>query len=268
MNIDEYRAMVAQEAEQPTIVEGGIADVQTDESATTPIEQAVQTPPQEELTPPNGSAEETAIVVPEEIEIDGVKVPVDELRQGYLRQQDYTKKTQELARERNQTTVAKQYFDAINSDPEFAESVARRFELPYVSAEDAKYQELEKNYNTLVVEREIESLQAKYDDFNAQEVIQTAVSKGMNSLEDAYLLTRAYAPTESPALDINELTEQIRQSVLNELKSEVDTNSIIGSPSGAQPVQSSVVELSAGELKVARGMGLTPQEYSKWKNAK
>lgn len=45
-----------------------------------------------------------------ELELDGeiVKVPLEELTKGYLRQSDYTKKTQALAEERKKLQEAKQ----------------------------------------------------------------------------------------------------------------------------------------------------------------
>lgn len=48
--------------------------------------------------------------VPETVEIDGEEVPFEEVRDGYMRQQDYTRKTQELAREREevQQTIEEQ----------------------------------------------------------------------------------------------------------------------------------------------------------------
>jgi hypothetical protein len=35
---------------------------------------------------------------------DGTEITIDELQKGYMRQSDYTKKTQELAQKRKETT--------------------------------------------------------------------------------------------------------------------------------------------------------------------
>lgn len=49
--------------------------------------------------------------------VDGSSVTFDELKKGYLRQSDYTKKTQELAEERESLKDAQALWDAMNSDP-------------------------------------------------------------------------------------------------------------------------------------------------------
>ena len=56
------------------------------------------------------------------VKIDGVEqqVCIDELRNGYQRQADYTRKTQELAAERERLTQAEAIVDALESDPQGA----------------------------------------------------------------------------------------------------------------------------------------------------
>lgn len=49
---------------------------------------------------------------------DGTEVPLSELEKGYLRQSDYTKKTQEVARQREEAAQALALFEALQSDPQ------------------------------------------------------------------------------------------------------------------------------------------------------
>lgn len=49
---------------------------------------------------PKEPSDEDEPAEPETIEVDGTPVPVEELKKGYLRQQDYTRKTMALAEER------------------------------------------------------------------------------------------------------------------------------------------------------------------------
>src|SRR5699024_1006766 len=105
---------------------------------------------------------------------DGTPVPIEELRQGYLRQSDYTRKTQELSQFKQQTEIAQKYYEAIQTDPEFAENIARRFDLPYMTAEEAQYEQLQNELQTLKLERDIDTLKSKYDDVDVQAVLQTA----------------------------------------------------------------------------------------------
>ena len=58
---------------------------------------------------------------PETVEIDGVEVPFEELRNGYLRQSDYTKKTQAVAEERKvweqEQAQAVKILESLRDDP-------------------------------------------------------------------------------------------------------------------------------------------------------
>lgn len=58
---------------------------------------------------PEAEAEETPVVYAEETQVvklaDGTEVPVADLKAGYLRQNDYTRKTQEIANERKAVTA-------------------------------------------------------------------------------------------------------------------------------------------------------------------
>jgi len=284
MNIEEYRAMVAQEAklaEEETTVkvenvdtEGVETNVQTDENTVAQPEQTVQTSHETNPTPTETVAEETTSSLPEAIEVGGVEVPIEELRQGYLRQSDYTKKTQELARIKSEMETAQKYFDAINTDPEFAEGIARRFDLPFMTPEEARLKKLESDYNSLQLERELDNLKLKYEDIDVQKVVQTAFDEKIPNLENAYLLIKAREgmsenATTNQALDIEAIKEEIRQELKAELQSNVDTSTIIGAGGGGtQQVTSNTPELSPAEMRVVQNMKMTASEYAKWKNMK
>lgn len=68
---------------------------------------------------------------PTQIEVNGQMVDIDELKKGYLRQSDYTKKSQELAREREKLS---QNPSDSNSDDELAEKFLQ--EKGYVKKSD------------------------------------------------------------------------------------------------------------------------------------
>jgi hypothetical protein len=52
-----------------------------------------------------------------EVDMDGTAVPLQELRDGYLRQGDYTKKTQELAEQRRLIGDAHDLYERLQADP-------------------------------------------------------------------------------------------------------------------------------------------------------
>src|SRR6185312_5912568 len=269
MNIEEYREMVAREAsEASNQPEGVVTDVQADPNTTALSEQTVQTTTETSTIPTETVAETEVPLTPQTITINGVEVPLSEVEQGYLRQSDYTKKTQELSRIKSQTEVANKYFEAIQSDPEFAESIATRFDLPFVTKEQLENQELKDAYNTLLIERDINELKQKYDDVNVQEVLQVAYEQRFEQLEDAYIFAKAQKGATTTAPDINSIKERIRQELLSELQSNVDTSTVIGTGGNATQVRSDVPELSAAEIRVAQNMGMTIPEYAKWKNMK
>lgn len=52
------------------------------------------------------------------VDIDGEQVAISELRNGYLRQKDYTQKTQELAKERAELDKARVLWEALQENPQ------------------------------------------------------------------------------------------------------------------------------------------------------
>lgn len=299
MNIEEYRAMKAQEAQEQQQKDSQGREeqpnVQAQQTTTVTTEPSVQTEAQTESTQPTGGTEdgtqgapsgnqeseskETAL--PTTVEIDGVEVPIEELKKGYLRQSDYTQKTQSLARDREQLKLQEQYFQALNSNPQLAEAFAKHFNLPYVDPTQQQLMEANNKYQDLLLKQEVATLEAKYSDFDVREVMKFAVDNKIENLEYAYTLVQAqkHASTpadgsqetqsqEAPVVDVESLKEQIRQDLLKELQSNVDTQSIIQSGGDTQIVRDNSPVLTQQELKIARNMKLTPEEYAKWRDKK
>lgn len=291
MNIEEYRALKAQmeQEQQQQDSQGKVEqpNVETQQTTTVTTEPVVQTPPQTEPAQPTSGTENGAQAepsqttpaetpqVPDVIEIDGKPVPVEELKKGYLRQSDYTKKTQELARQRDAQKIQEQYFQALTSNPQLAEAFAKQFNLPLVDAKDLQLKELENKYHDLLLKQEVANLESRYEDFDAREVLQFAYDNKIENLEHAYMLVSQSKAASAPAdanqaqtLDVAALTEQIRQQVLQELQSNVDTQSIIQSGGAEAPIVSNAPVLSEQEIKIARNLRMTPEEYAKWRNKK
>lgn len=261
MNIDEYRAMV--EAEK---TEGAVSNAQTEQSAIDVVQPSVQETSQIESTPTTTDVEtetQTEPSAPQLFDVGGQQVTLDELQRGYLRQNDYTRKTQEIAqkhRELERFEALKEQFEA---NPELAQQVGFDANLTY-------QQELEANYYDLLVQQEVTELSTKYADFDAQAVLQFASTNEMDNLEHAYLLhkqlvpqqpnTTPSAPVQSNApIDVETLKAQIRA----ELQAEMNTSTII-TGGGIPPTPQADVTLSAQEAKIARAFGLTPEQYKKW----
>lgn len=158
---------------------------------------------------------ETSTEVPEEpgytVKIDGEEqqVSLEELQQGYQRQADYTRKTQEIAAERDRLQQAEAIVSALEHDPEGTlQTLAHSFNVTSISqqnsnSEVSEYEEIDPTQKKLVeleskiakqeqvqrvqrVEREVNTLQEKYGEFDRQELLNHALKNGIPNLEAAY----------------------------------------------------------------------------------
>lgn len=251
MNIDEYRAMKA-DMEKETE-----ADAQVQQGSTTAVEEVVPQADKEPGASEASSAEQETQAVPSDIE--AIKAENARLMT----------EQQQIAQALKEAEEAKVWYSKINEDPEYAKAFAESKGLQYIDPESKAVKQMESHYQSLLLERDIQMLSTKYDDFNAQEVIQVALNKNIGNLEDAYIIHKASKGSITKAPDMDAIREQIRQEIQNELQSNLSTTSVIGSGgAGSQSVQPTDIELSNAELKIAKNMGLTPKEYNTWKTRK
>ena len=155
---------------------------------------------------------ETSTEVPEEpgyvVKIDGEEqqVTLEELQNGYQRQADYTRKTQEIAVERERLQQAEAIVSALENDPSGTlQTLARSFNVDTfdqpqtnedgyeLDATEKKLVELESKLakqeqaqRVQQVEREVDTLQEKYGEFDRQELLNHALKNGIPNLEAAY----------------------------------------------------------------------------------
>ena len=145
------------------------------------------------------------------VKVDGsaAQVSLDELRDGYQRQSDYTRKTQELASERQRLEQAEAIVSSLESDPEGTlKALGDAFGIsatPQENTEAAgsmwdtpdnetskRLAELEgrvKGYDRLhkqqALEKQVTSLKEKYGYFNEKEVFPHALRNKIGNLEAA-----------------------------------------------------------------------------------
>ena len=155
---------------------------------------------------------ETSTEVPEEpgyvVKIDGEEqqVSLEELQNGYQRQADYTRKTQEIAAERERLLQAEAILYALEKYPVGTlDTLARSFNVnnPVTNQiDDSEYEqdpterklaELENKIaaqeqvqRVQKIEREVNTLQEKYGEFDRQELLNHALKNGIPNLEAAY----------------------------------------------------------------------------------
>lgn len=147
--------------------------------------------------------------VPVKLDGEQLEVPLSEALAGYQRQADYTRKTQELAQQKEQFQFATALQAALDNDPAatinllskhygisretVTDMIADGEDFDALDPVEQKYRELDKriasfeDYQTKQeIEREVKLLQSKYEDFNINEVITTAMRLGSTDLEGTY----------------------------------------------------------------------------------
>lgn len=276
MNIDQYRAMVAQEKAEAEAK----ANVQTEQTPTVTTQQTNQAQGEGNQVPVvegaegQTQAEQSTNQTSQTVIIDGQEYTLDEIKNGMMRQSDYTKKTQELARQRQTVErTSKFYQDALSN-----ETVVNALDeagIEYTDPQQLQYEELNAKYHDMLLEKEVERLQDTYEDFDALAVMRYAYDNGHEDLEDAFHImyskgmfdVEEEAPT-SQAIDVEALKEQIRQELRAELQSNVDTGTIITSGSASAPIKDNAPVLSDQERKVARMMRMSEEDYAKWRGIK
>ena len=150
------------------------------------------------------------------VKVDGqdVKVPLSEAVAGYSRQADYTRKTQELAEQRQQLQWASAIAQALENDPKQTinllqthyglskaeaqqvanQATAEAQESEWADPVEARVKELDDRIRQFEEDRayqqlqqEVARLQTTYgDDFNPQEVVSQALATGSTNLEAVY----------------------------------------------------------------------------------
>lgn len=145
--------------------------------------------------------------VPVKLDGEELHVPLAEAIAGYQRQADYTKKTQELAQQRESLQFAATIQTALERDPAATiDLLARHYGISRADAQemvdsfeedldpaeqkmrelDRRIAQFEEYQSQQQIEREIERLKSKYDDFDVNEVVQTALRLGTTDLEATY----------------------------------------------------------------------------------
>jgi len=143
---------------------------------------------------------------PVKLTVDGeeIEVPLAEALNGYQRQADYTRKTQELAEQRRQVQFASALQEALQNDPSGTlELLSQHYgvnkqptseEEEFLDPVEKQYRQLESRIQAFEqekamreLENQIESLSRRYGElFDANEVVAKALATGNTNLEAVY----------------------------------------------------------------------------------
>ena len=167
-----------------------------------------------------------------------------------MRQADYTRKTQELAKQRKELEALR---NTGTPTPTMMQSNHQPTEV------EMRIQELEQKLADKELNDEITRLKTAYPDFDEVKVLTEAYERGVTDLEFVYRATR-----EEKQVDIQTLEQQIKEKVLKELaENKALTSSIV--TTGATPVTQRQPNITPDEMAICEEFGLTAEEYYKYK---
>jgi hypothetical protein len=131
---------------------------------------------------------------------DGTQVPLAELEKGYLRQSDYTRKTQEVAQQREEMAQLVRLAESLEQDPEGTIAALTEAlvgtqdndeDLDPVAQKLREHDDFIQAQEDLAFERELQhdldQIEARFGEFDREAVLQYAIDQRIPNLRAAYL---------------------------------------------------------------------------------
>ena len=208
---------------------------------------------------------------PDTVHIEGFgDYTLDELKEfknGYLRQSDYTRKTQELARQREEANDALEVYEYLRNNPHLVNALMQMDNgqvnpvVQKATPENAMMQQILHTQKAMEIEMKLNDLKSKYgNDIDEVALFQKANQLKTEDLEFVY-----------KALQYDNLVAQQAsavQAAATQMQAEIDANksavsTIVGTNQSAvtRPQKS----LTDAEKRVAAQMGISEADYLKWK---
>lgn len=218
----------------------------------------------------DSSSNETSTVDDGMYDIPGIgKVSADEIKewkQGNLRQSDYTRKTQELARQREQNKDAMDLYEHLQKNPHLIGAI-KQAELgnsPVVNNMSTDNQLLRKvihDQKAMELDMKLTQMKEKYGAFDEVAVLNKAAELKTEDLEFVLSGLKNAEP-----LNMEELKAQMIQQAKAELKAELESNrDAVGTTvSNKGKTIEKVNNLTPEQKRVAQAMGMSESEYAKW----
>jgi hypothetical protein len=204
---------------------------------------------------PDGSFTESAEPIESIFELDGTPITLDEARNGYLRQSDYTRKTQELAEMRTRLAEAEAITAALQQDPQGTlQALQEAFGVggdvhdPYMDMDpdlariavlEQKIAAQESAATQAQIESELNTMHSDFGDFDNQILFAHAIKGGFPNLRAAYAdMNFTSLQTQLESLRSQQQQEQQRIEAKRQAASVVHTGSSrSGTTVPAQPEQ-------------------------------
>lgn len=199
------------------------------------------------LDPQEGQLEQGSAVQNEEVKkifVDGLgeltPEEIKEYKQGYMRQQDYTRKTQEIAQ------IKRTYESKPNDQITGGQDSAK----------------LEQKLERMYIDIQLDKMKQKYADFDEVKVL----SKALELMEDGVSADKVdfefiHKGMRDQSPSVNE--EALRQKIMQEIMDSQVPTSAIGGMS-VPPVTLSVNSLTPQQKQIAAKMGISEEDYIKY----
>ena len=214
--------------------------------------------------------EETKTVTePSNYEIDGIgEVSKEQIKEWYEKANQNEEPKVEEPQYSQEVKDALELYKYLENNPHLIQSLQNGNQQAYQDMRNLvpdettrRLKELEEYVENQRYESYINNLKTKYSDFDEETVLGYAQEHDVLDLEIAY---KAMKVDKMKEPNIDDLRAQIRKEIMDELKNNsLHTQSIISSSDQTNSVKEEV-QLSAQEMRVARGLGMSPSEYAKW----
>ena len=240
------------------------------EPESTEVEESTQSEVVETDEPSEGG--ETTEETIDSYDIPGVgSASAEEIREwknGWLRQSDYTRKTQQLASERERLKDAETLFNYVSQHPDLIATlrqtpVGDNEAILNANPDRQMLRQVLYNQKSLETDMKLNSLRQQYGDIDEVAILNKAAELGTEDLDFVY--RGLIADTRS--IDAEALKQEAIEIAKQQLKEELESNKDkIGNTtvSGKQSEPVQKVALTPDQKRVANAMGMSEEEYAKW----
>lgn len=183
---------------------------------------------------------------------DGTEITLDEIDNGYMRQSDYSRKTQALAEE-------KRALETANVNHQVNQSLETQPDANKANTDTTKM------YLDMKMERLKDVHGESFDEVAVLKKAAQMLNSGVSPTDiDFDFIARGLQKNDT---DTNALKEAMRKEIMAEMQQKgIDTSSIISSGDPGQVIEDGTYGLNPSELEFCRKSGEDPKTYAKWKS--
>lgn len=213
---------------------------------------------------------ETTPELPSEIEIDGEKFSLDDIREwrkGNLRQADYTKKTTELAQKRKEAEEALEVYNYLMSKPDL---VKKLYELDTDNPQEVtkvaqKLDPVTKQINELNQKLLIKDIEAELKEITSKDKMVNDVELLQLANEMKCSVSMAYDIWRGKNMDkiLKSKEQEVKRQLAEQIKTKTDTTKTLIKQTDANN-DKGTYGLSDEQIMFAEKLGMSIEEYAKY----